>query len=1008
MDDPYYEFRRYCTIQFNIYHRLKYVTNTIVKTLQNPKYGGVVSLIGISIPPEADRPTCNVSGLIFSDYQKAVHCQHVKEKPMELHLKKKQWIKLETKQQSKKSNKAKRCCGGCCKQRKEDGLYSCCQKFKRSSWLPLETDDNEIDIGDILKTKPLEMEFEGQDENISTTITNRLSGSLETLEHASVDDIYGSSDSQTSFMHRRRRGISFAFAKPIFDIMPIQEDLEEETIIKRNRYTDPFLQRNAKIELLETFQCFNLLIYGVPLAQLIIKQLQSSNRDAYYDSLGILLAALPYSVALSLINKPEIKGILRNTEPERLEMICEQLLQNSLFQTVAALDIANFFDDLLRNDAIRTSSWKQLSEKFEMTAFREMMFQQSDSLLFLLLIIPLTQINGKSLLQFALEHQRFRFLNNDGIQHAVNHLYQNRYLGPEDDVSIDEWDAYKMLQLIVTHPFKFYLSARGYQWISGILFMLYFGFVCFYAYMRPFTGKDLSQTDIVIDSVLWIMNTGYILYEIIEFTEKSVSTYLIKGQSNTLDVIISLMWIVLFSIRMHLVISESEFKGNNASSIQSFYVFLFGLQIILLTFRALQLLSSSESFGVLVKAIALMLKPIVKILFIFIIAISGFLFALWTIASINKCEYNDESDGCDDYEAVSLWRGAVYVFEVFIGTGDLSGTGQAVDEEPFAILLMIMATIFGTIILTNLLIALMTTEYENVAEKAKSQVIYNKTELAFDLSKRSRLMPPPLNIFVLAIALIVDLFNFIFAMIHPSWNIYAQIDHQLFFNLQNFHICHWEHDENKWRPVRGNETKYKTRRDIIAWYFQGWWYDWIRNVKCSYRCCLKAKKKTNDTVQNENDEDEEKLDVYWRIHHKACYGLLILHTHGGETYNGITMSQYLERYENKQRQKIETQDKQLLKQLTANTLFCEYCYTPFEKNKVYKELTTAYAALLDYISALMFVIIPVAYIPMLLLFGCLSLVYYCLDKLDDSKDKKKSYKHTDFDKEYFANQFHAQ
>ncbi len=49
------------------------------------------------------------------------------------------------------------------------------------------------------------------------------------------------------------------------------------------------------------------------------------------------------------------------------------------------------------------------------------------------------------------------------------------------------------------------------------------------------------------------------------------------------------------------------------------------------------------------------------------------------------------------------------IFKYQIGTGDLSGTGQDITEEPFAVLLMIIATIFGTIILTNLLIALMTT-----------------------------------------------------------------------------------------------------------------------------------------------------------------------------------------------------------------------------------------------------------------------------------------------------------
>lgn len=52
-------------------------------------------------------------------------------------------------------------------------------------------------------------------------------------------------------------------------------------------------------------------------------------------------------------------------------------------------------------------------------------------------------------------------------------------------------------------------------------------------------------------------------------------------------------------------------------------------------------------------------------------------------------------------------------------------------------------------ILTNLLIALMTSEYEKVVERADEEVNFNRVELAYDLTTQtSRLMPPPLNILV--------------------------------------------------------------------------------------------------------------------------------------------------------------------------------------------------------------------------------------------------------------------
>ncbi len=131
-------------------------------------------------------------------------------------------------------------------------------------------------------------------------------------------------------------------------------------------------------------------------------------------------------------------------------------------------------------------------------------------------------------------------------------------------------------------------------------------------------------------------------------------------------------------MRMILINNHVEFREHEAGIFPRLYVFIFGCQIVLLAFRSLELFSSSESLGILVKAIKLMARPIMEILFIFIIGIAGFLYGLWAMTAINKCAYktDEEAPECDDYEAVTIFHGLIYVFQVFIGTGDLSGTGQ--------------------------------------------------------------------------------------------------------------------------------------------------------------------------------------------------------------------------------------------------------------------------------------------------------------------------------------------
>ena len=81
-----------------------------------------------------------------------------------------------------------------------------------------------------------------------------------------------------------------------------------------------------------------------------------------------------------------------------------------------------------------------------------------------------------------------------------------------------------------------------------------------------------------------------------------------------------------------------------------------------------------------------------------------------------------------------------------------------------------IATIIGTLVLTNLLIALMTTEYEKVSERAAAEVMFNQAELAYDLTTQtSRLMPAPLNLIPLVFSAIIWFFNLIISLINPKF-----------------------------------------------------------------------------------------------------------------------------------------------------------------------------------------------------------------------------------------------
>ena len=208
-------------------------------------------------------------------------------------------------------------------------------------------------------------------------------------------------------------------------------------------------------------------------------------------------------------------------------------------------------DEISKKDLVQADVWKDYSEQFEKKAFEEMSGLQSDNLLFVLLNIPLKQIENKSMLQLAIKQKSVQFLRNDGIRRVVNHSYQQRVLSPQQRISIIDLDLF---HLSMTRPFKFYFSGQGYYWITGILFVLYYIFVCCYVYWKTFVSiKDQQSTgansDLGLDITFWIMNLAFVLSEVAELFERGIKSYLFIGYGNQLDIVISVLWIAIFGVK---------------------------------------------------------------------------------------------------------------------------------------------------------------------------------------------------------------------------------------------------------------------------------------------------------------------------------------------------------------------------------------------------------------------------------------------------------------------------
>ena len=1006
-NNTFYEFKRWCSLGYNLLHRLKYLTNVIIKMLESSEMGqDDYSLLTIRIPSKNDRPKFSGISLIFSDYEATVHQSFVKsnEVPSVFDYQPPSKDEIENDDDNKEDNKH-----ACC--------IACCLDCNAN-----DDDDNDLDNDDFDDFDESKYDYDSDDINGGCCSIkrnkNRPKRRLKLNDEVITTPSFGTSIKSVSSPHRKggyQQVVNLQTCPEDLNNTNLQTSAEiKEEIIKRNtlsmmnsegslgdmnttmmssgqlqrqtvtriRYNDPFLQRDLDMELKETLQSFNLLDYGEPLGKFIIEQLKKQHKNAYWKILGMLMNALPYQLAIAVLRDENSIDILRHGKPSVLNDICTRLVSGSNFKPAAALAIAEFFDDLAYQDVVQEEVWREYSTNFENIAYDNVNSIESNHLLFILLNVPLSvHDQHSSLVRKALSDTRIEFLNNDRINGILHHLYRQGPLKPSDDIKVQNRTSLELFNMLLCEPMKFYFSAEGYHYCTGMLYMLYWCYVCWYSINRPIGWYSPQHNFFIYELILWVANIGYILFEIFECIEKGLIDYFdlkVGGSKNIMDASISIIWMILGAIKISFLIRDTGERINIEKDIAAqIYIFLFAIQILILTVRSLTLFSNTHYLGTLLRVVKMMTVEIVRFMYIYIIALLGFLFALWFVVISNKCAdpEHEEEEECNDYAVAGIWEGLSYVFQIFVTTGDLSG----IVDQPTAAVLMVFATLFGTLILTNLLIALMTTEYEKVQSKAKQEVIFNQTEVTIDLSSRGRFMPPPLNIIVFIIATVVQILNFIISTFKKEWNLYASMDYTLFENLKQ-HTFNFK----KWKKIN----------------VKPWRYDSIKEMSDYYKTkCLNCLNKSDEIIDVKPNQ----------ILHKVCYGAILVPNQDKKnifTIQGYTMNQLIQ-YIQCHKSSMDPTDQSILKQLTTNTLFCRYCYFPFLQSKVTTNdcTTTPYFAFLDLVSSITFLLIPIAYIPLIFLFGILAFYDRIMQCFDNEIDDRTYYENTDFDKEYFPEQF---
>ena len=306
----------------------------------------------------------------------------------------------------------------------------------------------------------------------------------------------------------------------------------------------------------------------------------------------------------------------------------------------------------------------------------------------------------------------------------MHHLYRRGNLAPDDEIQVQNAKSIETFNLLLRQPFAYYFSPQGYHNTSKMLFMLYYVYVCWYAYKRPIRGVMIDDHFFPWEILLWTCNLGYVVYELFECGEKGLVDYFdlrVGGQANMMDAYISIMWVILFAIKVYFVAYDTthgvgkspdkwyhshgfdvpengEIEFIHMRIIQG-YLFLFAIQICALSVRSLTLFSHTHHFGSLLRVIKMMSMQILRFFYIYFIIGVGFVFGVWFVVIANECaaESNDGDNVSvsslilNDYECMEFDVGSIseafsYIFQIFVTTGDLSG----VADQPTAIILIVI------------------------------------------------------------------------------------------------------------------------------------------------------------------------------------------------------------------------------------------------------------------------------------------------------------------------------
>ena len=500
---------------------------------------------------------------------------------------------------------------------------------------------------------------------------------------------------------------------------------------------------------------------GIPVWEFIADALKSKQRVSLWKILRFLALEMSTNQVLDLLKRHT--HLLSKHMLREYDEVCKSTMEGSKHPIATALRLSAFMYERAAIDLSNSEDYKEVGEQYGTIARRLLQGIESDHLFAMLLQMP-TDLDDLCIIEIALKYNLTSFLEDPRIVRVFNVVWFGAldFLDPKFNFGNSELTLPEVYGRLLSNPGKFYFSPIGKFYSRSVLYLVFLFLFTYVTYQQVYYYEDTALLQ-WYEYVFWPCTMGYVLHEVVEMVDDPKDYF--GSTANFFDIWICTSWLVLAFFRFYLSQDpDLEFSssgqifeaGTRNLPTTQLYIFLWAMQCLLLWGRLSSLIKTTRSMGPLMRMVVNMLGDIGNFALIASVFIIGVTFAVYYIVGDDL----EDAVGLGGQGITGFQSVGMFIFRTLIGDPEWDNlasqqlstdAGQTLTvfsafRSNLAIGYIGLFSIFGTILLLNLLIAMMAESYETVKSRSKRELNKQRIDKTWDLDRTRAVIPPPVNL----------------------------------------------------------------------------------------------------------------------------------------------------------------------------------------------------------------------------------------------------------------------